>query len=545
MPQIANSKKSPTMKLIGLDVGTRRIGVAKADTSTRIAVPDGFVVVNGQEFSEIARIARLYDSNTFVVGLPRNNSGEETAQSAYVRKFAHTLAQTIPGSRIYFQDESLTSVEAERRLKARKKAYTRGDIDSESAAIILQDCIEHFSGRTSKPTNSNKKADIGEIWAKNNQDSVARKRSPLPVILLVILGIAVVFGGGFGAASLWYNEQLKPIQSNTDCSQATNAESSPSGCQAITFDIKDNDTINVISDNLAAKKLIRSALAFRVYATLSGHANELKAGKYVFNESMSTPEILDKIISGENTSNVFNFTIIPGETISKIKQKLITLGYTTEQVENAFAKDYSEENDHLKTLLASKPKDTPLEGYLYPETYQFYNDETVENIIIRAMEQLYSVASSNDLFTAYDQQGLTFHEGLTLASIVQKEANTDDQPGVARVFYNRLHQGIVLGSDVTASYAADLLDPNDEIYTDNASILEIDSPYNTRKTAGLPPAPISNPTVSALLAAAHPADSDYLYFLTGDDGVVYYSYTEDEHNQNAAEHCQELCNVQL
>ena len=105
------------MKLIGLDVGTKRIGVAKADSSTKIAIPDGFVNVNGQEFAEIARIARLYNTSTFVVGLPRNNSGEETKQSVYVRNFTRQLAMSVPNARIYFQDESLTSVEAERRLK--------------------------------------------------------------------------------------------------------------------------------------------------------------------------------------------------------------------------------------------------------------------------------------------------------------------------------------------------------------------------------------------------------------------------------------------
>lgn len=133
------------MKLIGLDVGTKRIGVSKADTSTKIAVPDGFVNVNGQEFAEIARIARMYSTSTFVVGLPRNNNGEETKQSLYARNFARQLAMSIPNTRIYFEDESLTSVEAERRLKERKKKYQKGEIDAEAATIILQDFLERIA----------------------------------------------------------------------------------------------------------------------------------------------------------------------------------------------------------------------------------------------------------------------------------------------------------------------------------------------------------------------------------------------------------------
>ena len=138
------------MKLIGLDVGTKRIGVAKADSSTKIAIPDGFVNVNGQEFAEIARIARMYNTSTFVVGLPRNNSGEETKQSLYARNFARQLAMSIPNTRIYFEDESLTSVEAERRLKGRKKNYKKGEVDAEAASIILQDFLERLiaNGKT-------------------------------------------------------------------------------------------------------------------------------------------------------------------------------------------------------------------------------------------------------------------------------------------------------------------------------------------------------------------------------------------------------------
>ena len=132
------------MKLIGLDVGTKRIGVAKADSTTKIAVPDGFINVNGQEFAEIARLARLYSTTTFIVGLPRNNSGEETKQSLYVRQFARQLAMSIPNTRIYFEDESLTSVEAEKRLKARKKNFEKGEIDAEAATIILQDFLERL-----------------------------------------------------------------------------------------------------------------------------------------------------------------------------------------------------------------------------------------------------------------------------------------------------------------------------------------------------------------------------------------------------------------
>ena len=114
-----------------------------------------------------------------------------------------------------------------------------------------------------------------------------------------------------------------------------------------------------------------------------------------------------------------------------------------------------------------------------------------------------------------------------------------------RCFLTRLSYGIPLGSDVTVSYALDKVDPERQIYTDNAAALQIDSCYNTRKNAGLPCGPISNPGLSALLAVANPSDTTYLYFLTGDDGMMYYSYTEYEHSRNIYDHCKVLCNVSL
>ena len=144
------------MKILGLDVGEKRIGVAKVDSSTRIAVPIGFIDVDGTEWAELARLASLNSTTFFVLGLPRSNEGNETAQSVYVRNFAKALVEKVPGAKVRFQDESLTSVVAEERLKSRQKNYEKGDIDAEAAAIILQDFIETFSEKSvPEPENTN------------------------------------------------------------------------------------------------------------------------------------------------------------------------------------------------------------------------------------------------------------------------------------------------------------------------------------------------------------------------------------------------------
>ena len=131
---------SRTKQLVGLDIGTARIGVAMADTGVRIAIPNGVIDVDGQEVAKIAELVIANDVATVVVGYPRNQSGEATGQTASVEAFAAKLRDL--DAELIFQDESLTSVMAEQRLQARGQGYSKGDIDSEAAAIILQDYME-------------------------------------------------------------------------------------------------------------------------------------------------------------------------------------------------------------------------------------------------------------------------------------------------------------------------------------------------------------------------------------------------------------------
>ena len=443
------------MRIIGLDVGEKRIGVARADSDTRIAVPIGFIDVDGSEWQEIARIARLNNTNFFVLGLPRSNEGNETAQSLYVRDFAKILIKKIPEAKIRLQDESLTSVMAEERLKSRKKRYEKGEIDAEAASIILQDFLEGFKGGVS--TKTAKQSSVTPSKEKNG-----KKKSKKGIKIFSIVMILVILGLVAVGAALFIREER-----------------------------------------------------YKQYAEMFAQM-----------ESEMTPE-------------VFSFTILPGETIFDIKKKLAEVGYSNAEIEAGFDADY--DFDFLK----DRPEGATLEGYLYGETHEFYKTETVQGVLKVFLEKMGQVIDENNLEARYKEQGLSLYEGITLASVVQKEADSPEQPTVAQVFLTRLNYGIPLGSDVTVSYALDAIDPERETYGDNQSALVVDSCYNTRKYAGLPCGPISNPGLSALLAVAEPSDTSYLYFLTGDDGLMYYSYTESEHNSNAATHCQELCNISL
>lgn len=540
------------MKLIALDVGTKRIGVAKADTNTKIAQPDGFIFVNGQEFVEIAKRARTLGTGLFVLGLPRSNEGNETQQSAYVRQFARQLAQTIPHAKIRFQDESLTSIEAERRLKMRKKSYDKGEVDAEAAAIILQDFIEQNSGANATQVQAAQSFTAAPqplvqeqpiFVAKQPKTKKSKSKGNLAKRIVAIFLVAVVLIGlAAGGAYFWYINALQPIAGDV----ATCLPKESADCDNIKFTVKDNETIAQIADNLKSANLIKSQLAFKIYIRLSGQGSELKSGDYELNTTMSVATIVDIFVKGIGSSNVFNFTILPGETIADIRQKLIRQGYSEQEIDAALVKDYDHPVMQDWSDANGQPVSVRLEGYLFGETYEFYNGESVENIFIRAMDELWHVVEQNNLIAAYEAQGLTLREGIILASIVQKEAKVADQPGVARVFLNRIRTGeMTLGSDVTATYAVNLEDPERNVYTDNALVLAIDSPYNTRMHYGLPPGPISSPGASALLAVANPEEHSYRYFLTGDDGKMYYGYTEADHQQNINDHCQVLCNAEL
>lgn len=516
------------MKLIALDVGTKRIGVAKADSKVRIAIPYSAIEVDGTEFDKIASLARAWDINSFVLGLPRNSHGEETEQSRYVRQFAKELKQAVPGAKICFQDESLTSVEAEKRLKNRKKGYKKGDIDSEAATIILQDFLEEKTGKsTSRATSAHRKS-----------VKAAKPRRSLSVVvaLFIILGLGATAGYGY------YRYNMRPV-AEIDCS-AVDADV----CDDTLFAVESGMGVRDIASELKEADLIRDPLVFQIHFYLNSHGKSLKAGEYQLNQAMSLAEITSLLLKG-GSENVFTLTIFPGENIFQIKQKLISLGYTEEEIAVGFSAEYH--NSAYDWIFDGRPEDaTSYEGYVYGETYEFYRDDTVEEILETTFREMAKALEANDLKAKFEARGLTLYQGITLASIVQKEANNAaDMAKVAQVFYNRMEQGWNLGSDVTTIYAIDLVDPERLSGMTEEEKINFESPYNTRFPGmiGLPYGPISNPGIEALNAVATPDESakEFMFFLTGDDGLMYYSSTDAEHQQNIADHCAYLCNVAL
>lgn len=339
----------------------------------------------------------------------------------------------------------------------------------------------------------------------------SRSKKKLFTVLIGLVGAAVLL---FLGLLLWYNQQLQPVE--------------PGSNELVAITIPAGSTGGSLAETLKEKDVIRSASAFAWYVRLSGASGQLQAGPFKFSRGSSVPTIVETITSGK--TETFSMTFYPGATLEDHRKVLLQAGFTEADIDQALAKDYD------NPVFADKPASADLEGYIYGETYQFPTDVTVEQVLERTFSQLESVVNENNLVAAYKKQGLSLYEGITLASIIQREVSSAaDSAQVAQVFLLRLKQGMQLGSDVTYQYIADK--------TGVARDPGLDSPYNTRRYNGLPPGPIASPGESALLAVANPAKGDYLYFLSGDDDKTYFARTNAEHEANIEKHCQKKCQI--
>ena len=344
----------------------------------------------------------------------------------------------------------------------------------------------------------------------------------LAISILVILVIVIVAAC---SAALWYKTSLGPTNPNDNTSY--------------TFAVSEGTTTRVIAQNLEDQGLIKNAFAFRVYMRLEAEDKNIRTGTYSINKTMSVQEIVAELNKG-GAKPTFRLTFLPGGTLAAARERLQKAGYSDEDITAAFNKQY----DH--PLLAGRPDGNSLEGYIYGDTYEFYVGTTVSDILTKTFDKMYQDLQDNGLIEQFGAHGLSLYQGITLASIVQGEAGSlkDDMPKVAQVFYNRLNSNTPLGSDIVIGYYADQQNP-DRSKTDMSYLNTTPCPWNSRRCAGLPPNPVNNPGINALNAVANP-DSNYVgywYFLTGDDGVMYYAKTESEHNNNIRNHCKELCKI--
>ena len=282
--------------------------------------------------------------------------------------------------------------------------------------------------------------------------------------------------------------------------------------------VKPGTTASEISDRLMQLGVIDSRLRFWWLMKLQGDASKFKTGTYAFTPHMDEQAVLDKLVAGDTT--VVKFTIPEGFGIKEIAKRLADEGLVDEQEFLAEAKDFAP-YDYMK----KRPNVRyAAEGYLFPDTYVIHSDVSAEGIM-KMMAEDFDMRLTPALRQQAAAKGLSIHDLITLASLVEKEARYDeDRPIIAQVFFKRLQMGMPLQSDTTLQYL--MAGPKEDVSIEDT---KIDSPYNTYQHAGLPPGPIASPGMKSILAVLNPASTDYLYFVADRQGHNHYSQTYDEH----------------
>ena len=315
----------------------------------------------------------------------------------------------------------------------------------------------------------------------------------------------------------------------------------------VTFIINAGTSKKTIAKNLANAGLIRSEIALDVYLYFA--KSNIQAGEYTLNASMTPKEMINKFSNGDITIHSETVTIIEGKRITDYASTLSEkLDFTKEEFLNVVNDEEflnslinSGEYSFLTNDILNSDIYYPLEGYLYPDTYEFLDNATPESVIKTMLN--HTKLKLSEVTELINNSGLSVHQVLTMASLVEKEANSDtDREKVAQVFFKRISDNMPLGSDVTTYYGVgkemgDVLTIND---------LNDSNPYNTRLTDGtmngkLPIGPICNASISSIKAVLNKSDTNYTYFVANTcTGEVFFQEDYQEFLSKVAE-LQGLC----
>ena len=307
-----------------------------------------------------------------------------------------------------------------------------------------------------------------------------------------------------------------------------------------TFEITSGQSLNRVASNLETAGLIRSKTVFKYYCDFAGMGQKIQVGTYALRRDMTMSDIAERLTAGDGNPLVRNITLIPGESVEEFAARLVKEG-VLESADRFLElcrsgqdfRDYYYIADVLSSGTAASRKYV-LEGYLAPDTYEVYTDATEETLIRKLLSQTEAVFPLEYQEQA-ESMGMTMDQILTLASMIEKEAKTQDFPRVSAVFHNRLKAGMKLESDVTIHYITGVR----RMALTDADISAANA-FNTYRYKGLPPGPICNPSAAAIRAALYPDSTlvaeKYLYFCAKEpeSGQLYFSRTLEEHQRAVA-----------
>ncbi len=293
--------------------------------------------------------------------------------------------------------------------------------------------------------------------------------------------------------------------------------SPPSLMQDEVFYVKDGEAITHVATRLAHRNLVASEKFFSLLAWI-GAQDGIRMGKYRIRAGTSTLGILSMLMRGDVIRHKITFP--EGFNLHAIADRLAR----NEVTPQAEFLHYASDRAFLDSLRIGAPS---AEGYLFPDTYIFA-EEADPRDIIRAMNARFVTVLDGIDLAPLKRMKLSLHELLTLASLVEKEARVGrERAYVSAVFHNRIRKGMKLDCDPTVRYAVKKYGSERITFAD----LAVNSPYNTYVTQGLPPTPICSPGRESIIAALHPADADYLYFVARNDGSHYFSKSYEDHSR--------------
>lgn len=343
------------------------------------------------------------------------------------------------------------------------------------------------------------------------------KRFILFLFCLFIIGIICLIGA--------YYYLISPVDNNND--------------RKVIY-VEEGNTYSGLGEVLKENNLIKSSLVYKIYIKINPPKEELEAGNYVLKSNYSLKEILSTIEKGSvNLNTVKTVTFVEGKNIRYYISKITSsFNIGEEEILNKLSDhNYLDRliNDYWFLTDEIKNKDIyySLEGYLYPDTYEFYDNADIDDIIRKMLDN--TGKKLEEYKSDIENSDKTLHEMLTLASIVELEAGaSDDRKGVAGVFYNRLKDNWTLGSDVTTYYAEKIDNwsrdlKNSELNRCNA--------YNTRSTCmpgKLPVGPICNPGIDSISSAITPKEHKYYYFVADKYGKTYFNKSYSAHSSEVA-----------
>jgi len=303
--------------------------------------------------------------------------------------------------------------------------------------------------------------------------------------------------------------------------------------EAKIFIIEKGQSVKEIASNLKKENLIKYPSAFFFYTAFSGNYSKIQAGEYLLSSQMNIYGIVNLFSKGETAKE--NLTIIEGWDLRDINKYLTDKGITTkDELYSLTGTPIKEEsNQNIKNLtekfdfLKDKPKNMSLEGYLFPDTYYFDKNDTLETIVDKILSN-FDEKLTDELKNEIKKQKKTIFEVVTMASMIEKEVKTlEDKKIVSGILWKRMSSGMRLQVDATILYAENK--EGLKIYTKDT---QINSPYNTYRVDGLPLGPISSPGMDSIIAAIYPTKTSFYYYLSTPEGKTIFSKTLEEHNYN-------------